>query len=417
MLVRRLVAAACLYSLSIVAWGAVTASEYRQRRQKLRQLTGPAVTVLFGATEKERGDLRSTFRQESNFYYLTGWTEPGAILILIPNEDILLVPKRDAEEEKWTGPKLAPGDPKIRSLTGCDKVLPAEDFEARLPEWLAAARRVYSLRPQEDARLARFVPTREIRDAAPLLAKLRMVKSEAEIELIRKATEITMEAHRGAWKRIRPGVYEYQVAAAMSNAYFDKGCERHAYPPIVGSGPNATILHYNRNTRKMDAGELVLMDVGAECSMYASDITRTVPVSGKFTPRQRELYEIVLGAQKAALAAARPGVMLRTGPGSLHEIALQYLNTHGKDKHGQPLGKYFTHGLGHHVGLDVHDATDPLLPLEPGMVITLEPGLYIPEENIGIRIEDMVLITKDGARLLSAGLPREADEIESAMAQ
>jgi Xaa-Pro aminopeptidase len=197
----------------------------------------------------------------------------------------------------------------------------------------------------------------------------------------------------------------------MSSTYFDRGCERHAYSPIVGSGGNAAILHYSKNARRMDNGELVLMDVGPECSMYATDITRTVPVNGKFTPRQRELYDIVLGAQKAALAAIKPGAMMgsRFNKVGVHKLVMDYFEEHGK------LGKYFTHGLGHHVGLDVHDAFDPTLPLAAGMVITLEPGLYIPEEGIGIRIEDMVLVTDKGAELLSSKLPREADEIEKAM--
>jgi Xaa-Pro aminopeptidase len=162
----------------------------------------------------------------------------------------------------------------------------------------------------------------------------------------------------------------------------------------------------------MDSGEVVVMDVGAECSGYATDVTRTVPVSGRFTPRQRELYEIVLGAQKAAIAAIKPGIKLRGEGPSLHQIAYDYINTHGKDLHGEALGKYFTHTLGHHVGLDVHDPGDPGTPLEPGMVITIEPGIYIPEENIGVRIEDTLLVTADGAKNLSEALPRDPKDIE-----
>jgi Xaa-Pro aminopeptidase len=162
----------------------------------------------------------------------------------------------------------------------------------------------------------------------------------------------------------------------------------------------------------MDSGDTVVMDVGAECSDYATDITRTVPAGGKFTPRQREIYEIVLGAQKAAIAAIKPGVRFRGGAPSIEQIAMDYINAHGKDRHGEPLGKYFVHGLGHHVGLDVHDLSDNNAPLQPGMVITIEPGIYIPEENIGVRIEDIVVVTENGARNLSASLPREVDEIE-----
>jgi Xaa-Pro aminopeptidase len=163
----------------------------------------------------------------------------------------------------------------------------------------------------------------------------------------------------------------------------------------------------------MDRGDLLLMDVGAECAGYTSDVTRTIPLGGKFSERQREIYEIVLGAQKAAIAAIKPGMLIgKNQPGSLYKIALDYIDSHGKDKKGEPLGKYFIHGLSHHVGLEVHDAWDPEQGLEAGMVITVEPGIYIPEEGIGIRIEDTVLVTKEGARILSGALPREAAEIE-----
>jgi len=171
------------------------------------------------------------------------------------------------------------------------------------------------------------------------------------------------------------------------------------------------ILHYMTNRRRVDSGEVVLMDVGAECSGYATDVTRTVPANGKFSKRQREIYDIVLGAQRAAIAAIKPGVRMRGDPNGLYEIAMQYINTHGKDLHGDPLGKYFTHGLGHHVGLDVHDPQEDI-PLRPGMVITIEPGIYIPEENLGVRIEDTLLVTGDGSKNLSGALPHEASEIE-----
>jgi Xaa-Pro aminopeptidase len=246
-----------------------------------------------------------------------------------------------------------------------------------------------------------------------------MKKSPAEIALIQAATDATVEAHRAAWKRIKAGVSEYQVAATMAEVYFDRGCERHAYAPIVGTGKNAAILHYSQNRKRMDDGELVLMDVGAECSMYATDITRTVPVNGKFTPRQRELYQVVLGAQNAAIAAIKPGAVLgsRFTKNGLHKITADYIDSHGKDLKGGSLGQYFIHSLGHHVGLEVHDAVDPTLPLEAGMIVTMEPGIYIPDENIGIRIEDVVLVTETGAKILSSSLPREVNEIEKAMAR
>jgi Xaa-Pro aminopeptidase len=263
------------------------------------------------------------------------------------------------------------------------------------------------------ARLKLLEPLREISNVASAIAKLRMSKSPEEIALIQRATDVTLQGHRAAWERAAPGLYEYQVAGTMTGIFRESGCARSAYSPIVGSGPNSVYLHYSRNSRRMDAGEVLLMDVAAECAGYVSDITRTIPVGGKFTARQREIYEIVLGAQKAAIAAVKPGMTLsKTAPNSLYKIAYEYINSHGKDLHGERLGKYFTHGLGHHVGLDVHDASDPSAPLEEGMVITVEPGIYIPEENLGVRIEDVVLVTGHGAKVLSAALPRDPGEIE-----
>jgi len=404
--------------------------QYHARRAELRKALGDGVTVLFGHTEDREEDLRTGFIQESNFYYLTGWQEPGAILLLAPlpedpkapgyaakarvPREILFLPERNPEQEKWTGRKLGPSDPDVKSITGFDAVMPSERFESELRMVLEAYPRLYALVDQPStARLKQLAPLRDILSATLAIAKLRMHKSPEEIALIQHATDVTLEAHRAAWQRAAPGLFEYQIAAAMMDVYQEAGCERSAYAPIVGSGPNSVYLHYSRNSRRMDAGEVLLMDVGAECAAYASDITRTIPVNGKFTRRQREIYEIVLGAQKAAIAAVKPGQSLsKTVPNSLYHIAYDYIDSHGKDLHGDSLGKYFTHGLGHHVGLDVHDAYDPAATLEAGMVITIEPGIYIPEENLGVRIEDMVLVTEHGGKLLSAALPREPGEIE-----
>jgi Xaa-Pro aminopeptidase len=403
--------------------------QYRTRRGSLRKALPDGVTILFGRAE-EQEDLRTGFFQESNFYYLTGWQEPGAILLLapLPNDaktpgyaakaglprEILFLPERNPDQEKWTGRKQGPEDENIRQLTGFDTVLPAERFESELRRMLESYRSIYTLTDQEPAeRLKKLAPLREVANAGPAIAKLRMRKSPEEIAIIQRATDASMAAHRAAWRRAAPGHYEFQVAATMSEVWTGQGCERSAYAPIVGSGPNSVVLHYSRNSRRMDAGELLLMDVAAECSGYASDITRTIAVGGKFTPRQKEIYEIVLGAQKAAIAATKPGMTLgKTSPNSLYKIAFDYIDSHGKDLHGERLGKYFTHGLSHHVGLDVHDAAEPGAPLEAGMVITIEPGIYIPEENIGVRIEDVILVTPDGAKVLSGALPREPDEIE-----
>jgi Xaa-Pro aminopeptidase len=246
---------------------------------------------------------------------------------------------------------------------------------------------------------------------------LRAIKSPGELALIQKAVDPSIDAHFEAMKMVRPGLYEYQVAARMVDIHGYAGCETEAYAPIVGTGFNSTVLHYNKLDRRIEDGDIVLLDVGGQYSGYASDITRTIPANGKFTPRQREIYEIVLGAQNAAMAALKPGMTLGgKDETSLQKIAMDYIDLHGKDKEGRSLGRYYIHGLSHHVGLDVHDPSGPSRPLEPGMVITIEPGIYIPEENLGVRIEDDVLITPTGYKQLTARLPRSPDEIEKIMA-
>ena len=405
----RLVFALGLCATGLAAAG-IPPREYQERRTELRKsLDG--VMVLFGAEDPD--DLHTSFFQESNFLYLSGWREPGAIMLLTPQTEILFLPARDLRMELYTGAKLDPSDSDAPKKTGFDRVMPKSALESAFLKVLETAPRVYTIPGDPHGqKLKSIAAFHDEADAAQVIARLRMVKSAAEIELIAKATDITVAAHLAGWKKTRPGVWEYEVAAVMTNTYFERGCERNAYAPIVGSGPNSVILHYAANHRRLDSGETVVADVGAECSDYATDVTRTVPAGGKFTPRQHELYEIVLGAQKAAIAAIKPGVRLRGDGPSLHQIAYDYINTHGKDSHGQPLGKYFVHGLGHYVGLDVHDPGDPTAPLKAGTIITIEPGIYIPEENIGIRIEDIVLVTVDGSKVLSAALPREIGDIE-----
>lgn len=409
---RKLLALALL--LLSLASAKMPLDEFRARRANLRKsLDG--VVVLAGRTEGRDEVYRSD--QEPNFYYLTGWSQPGARLLVTPSQELLFLPHHNERVEHYQGKRSSAEDPDVRALSGFDEVLPLEKFEAELDKALNANEKVYALANQPIAeKLRSFLLFRDIADATPLLAKLRMKKSPAEIAAIQHATDVSLEAQRAAWKRITPGMYEYQSSALLWNTYIANGCEDVAYSPIVGSGPNSTVLHYSANQRRMDRGEVVVMDAAAECEGYASDITRTIPVGGKFSARQREIYEIVLGAQNAAIAAAKPGVHM-TGPtNSLTKIAKEYMDAHGKDLHGAPLGKYFIHGIGHQVGLQVHDASLDV-PLEAGMVVTIEPGIYIPEENIGVRIEDVVLITENGAKVMSAALARGPDEIEKAVAK
>jgi Xaa-Pro aminopeptidase len=392
--------------------------------------------VLFGKTEGAGSEAYFVFHQESNFYYLTGFAEPGAILLLAPNSsrsgspqspaEILFLPARNPAEEIWGGPQLDPKDSSTAARLGFAAVREIGSLESELRRYARSYRTIYTLLPEAHGseetqaaersrveRLRKMVSSAELKDARPELAKHRQIKSAAELALIRRAVDCSIEAHLAAGRAVEPGMFEYQVAALMKYTFEKMGCANTAFHPLIGSGSRSVILHYMRNVGRLESGDVVVLDVGAEFGDYSADITRTLPVSGRFTPRQREIYEIVLGAQKAAIAAVRPGVRL-TGreDGSLFRIAYDYLNAHGKDKNGEPLGKYFTHAVGHSVGLDVHDAEDRSAVLEPGMVLAIEPGLYLPEENIGVRIEDMVLVTETGSELLTARLPREVEDVE-----
>jgi Xaa-Pro aminopeptidase len=418
--------------------------EYQARRTKLRAtLDGPL--VLFGYTGLEDASEVAVFFQEPYFYYLTGHDEPVAALLLIPDphgdkspegpREILYLPVRDLKEEQWEGPKLGPDTPGVAAKTGFQAVEPFASLRGDLTQLAKTYSKFYTLLPPDQEEgyphltnwsrwLRAELPKSELRDATLVLGAMRQVKSAGELALLQKAVDLSVDAHLDAMKHVRPGLFEYQVAARMKEIHERGGCAREAYAPIIGTGFNSTVLHYSGLNDEIKDGDVVLVDVGGEYGGYTADITRTLPANGKFTPRQREIYDIVLGAQNAALAAIKPGAALFGGSGSLQEIAADYINTHGHDRQGRPLGRYFIHGLGHHVGLDVHDPGErahPLEPgmfitLEPGMVITIEPGIYIPEENLGVRIEDEVLITKDGYQLLTARLPRSADEIEHIMA-
>jgi Xaa-Pro aminopeptidase len=257
----------------------------------------------------------------------------------------------------------------------------------------------------------------KLKDARQNISGQRVIKSPGEIAFLKQAIDLSLDAQLAAAKMMRPGLYEYQIAAKMVDVHAMGGSEAEGYAPIVGAGPNSVALHYDQLSRKIEDGDIVVLDVGAQYAGYSADITRTLPANGKFTARQREIYDIVLGAQNAAMAALKPGADLcKKGDKSVYKISYEYINTHGKDGHGKPLGQYYIHGLGHHIGLDVHDPGQYCEPLRPGMVVTMEPGIYLPEENLGVRIEDDVLITADGYKLLSERLPRDAAEIEKIMA-
>jgi Xaa-Pro aminopeptidase len=416
-------------------------SAYRARREALAQLTKGGVVLLFAPMEGN--GLHYGFFQDVKFYYLTGLNEPGAALMIVgaaeattnsparPYSEILFLPAQNPVAERWTGPKLVSTTANAKDLTGFDRVERLDSMRDELFKVLNGGGRgsCYtdtssdspSTGPLEWLRRANAFPRGGCGgDVTPLIGQLRLRKDAGEVALIRKATDASVAAHLAVMKAMRPGKTEREIASLFEYEYGKRGCERGAYPPIVGSGLNSTVLHYEINTGTIEDGDVVVMDVGGEYSMYATDITRTLPANGKFTPRQREIYEIVLGAQKAAVAAFVSGKSMISGfsPDSIHKVAFDYINSHGKDKNGEPLGKYFIHGLSHTVGLDVHDGSTQGRPLEPGNVFTIEPGIYIPEEKIGVRIEDTFWVNEKGELVnLSAALPSNPDEVEKVMAE
>ncbi|MGB6458715.1 MAG: Xaa-Pro peptidase family protein [Candidatus Acidiferrum sp.] len=417
-------------------------SVYASRRAKLAtQVDGPI--VLWGFTGREESSQTYIFEQEDNFYYLTGHNEEVAGLIILPSpqkgatsgatdssQEIFFLPPKNPEKEKWNGFRLSPVDPGIEARTGFASVLPFPDMRATLERLAKSYSTIYTILPYEKENggyphekavvdwIRSAVPQAKLKDIRSNIGTLRQIKSPGEIAFLTQAINLSLDTHLAAMRMMRPGLHEYQIAAKMVEVHAMGGSEAEGYAPIVGAGPNSTTLHYDKLSRKIQDDDIVVLDVGAQFSGYSADITRTLPANGKFTPRQREIYEIVLGAQNAALAAIKPGMnYCERGPKSVYRIAYDYINTHGKDLHGQSLGRYFIHGLGHDIGLDVHDPGGYCEPLEPGMVVTVEPGIYIPEESIGVRIEDDILITDTGHKFLSERLPRDPDEIEKIMAE
>jgi len=438
--VRKLLIAVLLLCVSAGALERQANADYRARRQRLAEATKGGLVLLFAATEAEGQNAVWGFHQDENFYYLSGWAEPGSALLIAPAAagrpytEILFLPNHNLSQEKWTGPKLGPEEPQAAQVTGFDHVEaldmlrseiarlapgPATTVYSDLPAWDASSPSAPG--PLDWLRRANAFPNYvAFRDLKPLLAELRVIKDAGEIALIRKATEASMAGHRAAMQALRPGMTEREISALMQYEFEKRGCERPAYAPIVGAGFHSTVLHYSENSGRIEDGDVVVMDVAGEYSMYASDITRTLPANGHFTARQREIYDIVLGAQRAAIAAFRSGksTLARSGPDSLYQVAYEYINSHGKDLHGKRLGQYFIHGLSHYVGLEVHDAGDTTAPLEPGMVFTIEPGIYLPEEKLGVRIEDIFYVDQAGKLVdLTSALPHTADEVEKAMAQ
>jgi Xaa-Pro aminopeptidase len=415
-------------------------SDYHARREALAKKVG-GVVVLFAATENDGPNDLYGFRQDDNFYYLSGMSEPGSALLIAsateakgdvpanPYTEILFLPPRNLTQEKWTGPKLGAENPEAPKITGFDHVEDMGQLPNDVERYVGSARpAIYTDVASAAENSASSAPLAFLKrvnaylsfvDVKPMLSSLRTAKDAGETGLIQKAVDASVAAHFAAFKAVKPNINEREIAALMEYEWGKRGCERVAYAPIVGSGYYSTVLHYSDDDNVMKSGDVVVIDAAGEYSMYAADITRTLPINGHFTARQREIYDIVLGAQEAAMAAFQSGksTITKSGANSLYQVAYDYINTHGKDLHGQPLGKYFIHGLSHYIGLNVHDPGDYSVPLGPGMAFTIEPGIYIPEENLGVRIEDDYSVDRDGKLIkLSGALPSKAEDVEKLMA-
>ncbi|MBI2493154.1 MAG: aminopeptidase P N-terminal domain-containing protein [Candidatus Rokubacteria bacterium] len=470
---------------------------FGERRLRFATALGDALAIVPGAQEARRNsDVHYEFRQSSDFYFLTGFDEPDAVAVFNPahakERYVLFVRPRDRELEIWNGSRA--GVEGAVATYGADAAYPIAELDDRLREWLLDRPTVYYRLGQgaHDGRVTRLVaelraararghnaPVR-IEDPGPLLAELRLRRSPAELARHRRACEISRDAHVEAMRYARPGLYEYQVQAALEFVFRVNGSPRNGYPSIVASGPNACILHYSENRRRLEDGDLLLIDAGCEYGYHSADITRTFPVNGRFTAPQRAIYELVLRAQLAGIAAARPGVRYE----AIHEAARRVLTEGLVDLGLLPRGvadslamhhyrEFYMHGTGHWLGMDVHDVGDYKVnltsrALEPGMVFTVEPGLYvesaretatfylrefsedemwerrlrlgfaaakkleeeekakaekvvhpIPKEfrGIGVRIEDDLLVTADGCEVLTAGTPKTVAEVERACAE
>lgn len=385
---------------------------YRRRREALLKEMGEGVAVVY-ANGEEDGD---GYRQGSDFLYLTGVLEQGAALVLAPKErtyrEFLLLPSRDPEAERWTGEREAIGAA-LRHRYGFEKIYRTGRLMGLMLDLAGRSPVLWQVsRPESDAesepkdlalyeKIGDKLPGVSKKSLGWTLARMRSRHGADELAIMQRAVRISEAGFVAAAAVIRSGATEARLEAEAERVWKESGARRPAYSSIVGSGPNSTILHYPRSERTMEDGELVLMDMSAEFAHYAADITRTLPVGGRFSAEQRKIYDVVLKAQKAAFVLVRPGAYYE----DLDAAARKVIEDAG-------YGDYFIHGLGHFVGLDVHDAGAYQEPLAPGMVITLEPGIYLPDRKIGVRIEDDVLVTESGARYLSDGIPREPDEVE-----
>jgi Xaa-Pro aminopeptidase len=424
-----------------------------QLKEFMRRMAPKSVAIIPGAHDTRRSnDTHYRFRQDSDFLYLTGFEEPDALAVIKPEADTkytLFVRPRDPEREIWDGRRA--GVDGAKSDFGAEESFPSAEFESKLADFLDGAEVLYyrlGVDPDLDNTIVKEIarmrslnrkpihPPQTIVDPATIVHEMRVLKSADEIEIMQTAADIAAEAHCEAMKAAKPGMQEYQIEALIEQIFRRHGAAAPAYTSIVGAGPNATVLHYINNDGELRDGDLLLVDAGAEYKGYASDITRTFPINGRYTQPQRDIYDLVLKAQMACVDMVRPGVT----HDQLKQRSIEIL-TEGMVELGLLTGKtdelikekkhekFYMHGLGHMLGIDVHDVgryyygTESRA-LEPGVVMTVEPGIYIapdtkdvPEKylGIGVRIEDDVLCTSNGPRVLTHKVPKHAEEIEGLM--
>ena len=435
----------------------ISKSEFARRRKNLMALMEPnSIAIIPSAREQLRNrDTEYLFRQDSDFYYLSGFTEPDAVLVLVPGrrhgQYVMFCRERDPDMELWNGYRAGPEG--VCEKHGTDDAFPVSDIDDILPGLIEGRERVYysmgrsadfdrqimawvnRIRSKE---ASGAVPPGEFTDLDHMLHELRLVKSAAELRLLRRAGEITARAHQRAMRSCRPGMLEFHLEAELQHEFATCGARHSAYPSIVASGHNGCILHYLENNSKMRDGDLVLIDAGCELDYYASDVSRTFPVNGAFSREQRALYEVVLQGQLAAIEQIKPGnhwnqphdASVRVMTQGLLELGLLKGRLSNLIKR-EAYRDFYMHRVGHWLGLDVHDVGDYRVGgewrvLEPGMVMTVEPGIYVSQHNskvarkwrgIGIRIEDDVVVTADGCEVLTSAAPKTTEEIEALMAR
>jgi Xaa-Pro aminopeptidase len=422
----------------------INAALFNLNREKFKkELPKNAVAIFFSNDEMPRsGDQSFPFRQNPDLFWLTGIDQEKTILVIYPDcpnplyREVLFLRKTNEVIAVWEGHKYTMEEARLAS--GIQQIYWEENFETVLPSLMAYCESVY-VNINENDRLANFVPYKDIRFAhkireeypahelkrlGPIMSKLRSIKSEIEIELTKKACEITRDAFVSILKMIKPGVAEYEIEAEIIKTFISQRATGHAYTPIIGSGKNSCVLHYIENNNICKDGEILLMDFGAEYANYAADLTRTVPVNGRFSDRQKAVYNAVLKVMKLAKSMLVPGTILadyNNEVGKLMESELIRLGLLDKEKVAKqdpknPLyKKYFMHGTSHFLGIDVHDIGPRYELMKVGNLFTCEPGIYIPEEGIGIRIENDILITENGQLDLMADIPIEIEEIEEIM--